>query len=80
MTAPDVKPKMVLEAVRIRLFDLAGGWVVDGTVVVNEACNIGMPAIVMFNGDPYLRDAEAYERERTHIYREERPFRLDAGA
>jgi len=80
MTLAAAKPRPALQAARVKLLALDGSWVADATIVVSSTCDAGMPAIVMFNGDPYLRDSYAYDHDQSQVYREQRPYRLDIGA
>jgi hypothetical protein len=81
MMAATVKPRPIsLSAARVKLFGLDGSWVADATIVVSSTCDAGMPEIVMFNGDPYLRDVFAYDRDQSQVYRQRHPYRLDIGA
>ena len=68
------KSRPLIRAVRAKLMDLQGKWLLDLTVVVGEE----VPKIVMFNGDPFL--LEPYADEEFLLYFQERPFRADVGA
>lgn len=65
------KTRPAIRAIRIDLFGLDGALIVSAGIVVGEE----FPVIVMWNGDPYLRDPAAPAE-----YRRIKPYRLDAGA
>lgn len=68
-----------IRAMRVQLLGNADQPVADAAIVVVDA---DYPEIVLFNGDPYLRcaDASAELRAGVVFYRHVRPYRLDVGA
>jgi hypothetical protein len=66
------KTRPAIRAAQIDLFGLDGALLVSAGIILGADA----PEIVMWNGDPFLRD----ERIGPNAYRQIRPYRLDQGA
>lgn len=65
--------KITIRAEKITLFGVDGAAIVSAGIVV---AGDDVPEIVMWSGDPFLRD----DSIAPGAYRQIRPYRLDAGA